>query len=150
MSRYTANSKYREEQKWRCRERARQSDAWIRYITRAGPHMVARNAKLPPDEKAKRMLVQAARSRAQRRQMDFDLDVTRIHWPTHCPVFETAFNYGAPHKKGEGPSLDRLDNSKGYTLDNIAVISLRANTLKNNATADELEKVLVYCRNGIW
>jgi len=37
------------------------------------------------------------------------------------------------------PSIDRKDSKKGYTPDNIWVISNRANTLKNDATIQELE-----------
>jgi hypothetical protein len=36
------------------------------------------------------------------------------------------------------PSIDRIDNNKGYTKDNIMVISRRANILKKDATFDEL------------
>ena len=39
------------------------------------------------------------------------------------------------------PSIDRIDPSKGYTKDNVWVISRRANTIKSNATVDEVEKV---------
>jgi hypothetical protein len=39
------------------------------------------------------------------------------------------------------PSIDRIDNNGGYTVDNIAVISWRANRLKNNATSDELRQI---------
>jgi hypothetical protein len=36
------------------------------------------------------------------------------------------------------PSLDRVDNSKGYTKDNVWVISQLANKMKNNASLDQL------------
>lgn len=35
-------------------------------------------------------------------------------------------------------SLDRLDSSRGYTPDNVWVISWRANQIKSNATLSEL------------
>lgn len=36
------------------------------------------------------------------------------------------------------PSLDRIDNTKGYTPDNIWVISQRANAMKSAASDEEL------------
>jgi hypothetical protein len=45
------------------------------------------------------------------------------------------------------PSIDRVDSSKGYTKDNIQVISHRANNLKNNATLEELRKLVTYVEN---
>lgn len=55
--------------------------------------------------------------------------------PELCPVF------GTPMDK---PSLDRKDNSKGYTRDNVRVISDRANRLKNNGTLEELKAIVAY------
>ena len=42
------------------------------------------------------------------------------------------------------PSLDRIDNSKGYVPGNIAVISMRANMIKNNASLVELKAIVAY------
>jgi hypothetical protein len=41
-------------------------------------------------------------------------------------------------------SVDRFDNSKGYTRENVRVISNRANLLKKDADAGELRAVLTY------
>ena len=43
-------------------------------------------------------------------------------------------------------SLDRADNSRGYVKGNVVVISWRANDLKSNGSADELEAVAAYSR----
>jgi hypothetical protein len=41
-------------------------------------------------------------------------------------------------------TLDRVDSTKGYTRDNVAFVSHRANRLKNNATAEELQAIIAY------
>lgn len=75
--------------------------------------------------------------RAKRKGLEFAIDVSDIKIPETCPVL------GIPM---DCPSLDRIRNEDGYTLDNICVISKRANTLKNNATVEELEAVIAYMR----
>ena len=41
----------------------------------------------------------------------------------------------------DSPSLDKIIPSLGYVKDNIWVISYRANTIKNNCTFEEIEKL---------
>lgn len=38
-------------------------------------------------------------------------------------------------------SIDKLNPKGGYTPDNSAVICLRCNTIKSNATPDELRRI---------
>jgi len=38
--------------------------------------------------------------------------------------------------------LDRIDNNKGYIKDNVWVISRKANTIKNNASLEELKALV--------
>ena len=72
-----------------------------------------------------------------------DLEPDDIKIPDHCPAL------GIPLDKRDAdhhPSLDRFDNSKGYTKDNVNVISFRANHLKNDATLDEIEKLYTWMK----
>ena len=61
----------------------------------------------------------------------------------YCPVLNIPLDRST---KDNVPTLDRLDNSKGYTKDNIVVISFKANRLKNNATVDDISKILYYMK----
>ena len=45
------------------------------------------------------------------------------------------------------PSLDRVDSSKGYTIDNVCVISWAANRDKNSLTVDKLLALAEYILN---
>jgi hypothetical protein len=56
--------------------------------------------------------------------------------PEVCPVFGTKLVVGGERKTS--PSIDRIDNTKGYVPGNVQVISHLANVMKNSATVEEL------------
>ena len=72
----------------------------------------------------------------------YDLDITTDYLisisPVNCPVFNKPLKYGGGEKTSLSASLDRIDSNKGYTVDNVQVISNMANMMKNAATDDEL------------
>lgn len=83
-----------------------------------------------------------AKRRARIKKIEFNIEVLDISMPKTCPVFkqyelkkETS-ETGGP--KPWSPSLDRIDNTKGYIKGNVQVISNKANTMKGNATPEEL------------
>ncbi len=57
---------------------------------------------------------------------------------TICPYLNIPINYNNNVASFDSPSLDRIDNSKGYTKDNIQVISHLANSMKSYATNEQL------------
>lgn len=93
----------------------------------------------------KHLLVALARYRARRKGMAFDLRVEDISWPQNCPALGIVLNYAARGRYcAASPTLDRVDNEKGYVAGNVRVISFRANAIKSNATAEELRLVAKY------
>lgn len=83
--------------------------------------------------------------RAKKLGIPFNLEVTDITVPSTCPVLGIEIFCVSRNRKGGGPnspSLDRIEPHKGYTKGNVRVISNRANTLKLNASVEELELVL--------
>ena len=91
------------------------------------------------DTPQEKRLWNAAKSRAKRKGREFSIELSDIVIPAVCPVLGTPM---------VGPSLDRIDSGKGYVKGNVRVISKRANTLKNNATIEELELVLEDLKRG--
>lgn len=94
-------------------------------------------------------MLAGARARAKRKGLDFDLRVEDIQIPETCPVLglKLAFNRGFP--KPNSPTIDRVDNNRGYVKDNVRVISHRANAIKSNATLGELLSVYEYVLNEV-
>lgn len=90
-----------------------------------------------------------ARKRAKAKGLEFDLVKSDLSIPDVCPVLGIPLAVASKRSAGS-PSLDRIDNTKGYSKENVCVISLRANTLKNDATIDELEKITNYMKEKLW
>lgn len=89
-------------------------------------------------------IVKQARKRARQLGLEFDLKDSDLKIPTHCPVLglELKSNSGSGAK--DSYSIDRIDNTKGYTKDNVRVISFEANNLKGANTVETLDKIKRY------
>jgi len=99
-------------------------------------------------------MIYAARNRALMAGLDCTITKDDIVIPEICPVLGIPLfaRVGAGRSNRDqvenSPSLDRIDNSKGYVPGNIAVISMRANMIKNNATLDELKAIVAYIESS--
>lgn len=80
-----------------------------------------------------------AKSNSKDGGYDFNLEVEDIIIPTHCPFLNMELSFDVEDKNSYNYySIDRIDSSKGYVKGNIQIISRLANTMKNNATKDQL------------
>lgn len=93
-------------------------------------------------------MLQGARKRAERKGIEFSLVKADIVIPEICPVLGIKITNRFQRKKEgfafDSPSIDRKDNSKGYTKENIRIVSARANNLKNNGTLEEFKAIVRY------
>jgi len=85
-------------------------------------------------------LLALARARARRKGQQFTLSRSDIVVPTRCPALGVDLKWGTKY----APSLDRLDNDRGYTPDNVVVVSAHANRIRNRYSSAELIRVAEY------
>lgn len=98
------------------------------------------------------MLLNASKQRARANDIEHTLTLTDIKelYPADgkCPVFGTTLQFNKAGFRDSSPSLDKIDPNKGYTKDNVQVLSWRANKLKSDASIQELELLLSFMKQG--
>jgi hypothetical protein len=89
-----------------------------------------------------KILLDAAKARASKGGLPFTITREDIVVPAHCPVFgfplvvKEASRYRG--HSFNSPSVDRIIPRLGYVPGNIMVMSILANTMKQNATPEQL------------
>lgn len=84
---------------------------------------------------------------AKKRGIVFTLTKVDFHtlsYPVTCPILGIPLQHNIGKPLDNSYSIDRIDSTKGYEIDNIIVISYRANVLKNNANLDELTRIVEF------
>jgi hypothetical protein len=83
-----------------------------------------------------------AKASAKKRSLKFSITLQDIVIPKYCPILGIKLQMGkGKENRGSAPSLDRINNSKGYVPGNVEVISFRANRIKNDASKEEIQKL---------
>lgn len=96
-----------------------------------------------------KVLVTDSRRRAKQLGVDHDLDLNYLLeiLSERCPYLGVKFHWEATIGLGcrsahpNSPSIDRIDSAKGYIKGNVAIVSHRANTIKNDASEQELFRI---------
>ncbi len=92
-------------------------------------------------------LLTSAKVRAKKKRLKFDLTIewARARWTGRCemtnlPFAATNRQRGGGKKGGTAfsPSIDRIDNTRGYTQDNCWFVLLAINAAKRENTIDDL------------
>ena len=98
------------------------------------------------------MLINASKQRAKNKDREHNISVEDIKkiFPEDgcCPIFGMKLEFNSAGFRENSPSIDRIDSTKGYTPDNIQIISWKANRIKGYASIQELEMLLAYLTQG--
>jgi hypothetical protein len=95
-------------------------------------------------------MIRRAKCRAIQEGFSFDIGVDDLlPLPKVCPVFGVPLRPSTGSQDPWAYSLDRIDNSKGYVRGNVAVISYKANRLKNDGSAEEHEIIAAWMRRAL-
>ena len=92
-----------------------------------------------------------ARDRAYNKNIPFDIELEDIIIPDLCPILNIPLVKNEKCADRDSATLDRIIPNLGYTKNNIRVISRLANTMKQDASFDELKlfskNILLYIKN---
>jgi len=84
----------------------------------------------------KKILI-AARHRAKKEKIPFNITIEDIVIPKICPYLGIPILKNRKKITDNSPSLDRIVSKSGYIKGNVEIISNRANTGKSNLSAKE-------------
>ncbi|BBA65605.1 hypothetical protein [Xanthomonas phage XacN1] len=91
-----------------------------------------------------KLLWSQLKASAAKRGIPFELtptDIDEIGIPITCPILGIPLYFHREKVQDNSISFDRIDSTKGYSLDNVIVVSYRANRLKSDASLDELRRI---------
>ena len=85
-------------------------------------------------------LLWGAKKRSKDQSLPFDIEESDIIIPTHCPYLKIELTTTATRgsQRTSVYSLDKIVPQLGYVKGNVEVISHLANTMKSNATKEQL------------
>lgn len=109
--------------------------------------IMRRNSKARYANDRRKSLFEGAKRRAKLQGLPFSIRIDDIVIPEICPVLGIPICVGLPPNSPNLPSLDKFIPELGYVPGNIFVISLRANSLKRDATLKELLSVCEWMSN---
>lgn len=97
-------------------------------------------------ENYNKIILSAAKQRAKKKQLPFNITVEDIIVPTYCPLLGIEIKNSIPGegRKNNSPTLDRIIPELGYIKGNVWVISWKANRIKSNVPRTQLEQ---FCKN---
>ena len=88
----------------------------------------------------------AARKRARDKKLPFNLDIEYLQsiYIETCPILEIPLNWAGGPRTDNTPALDKIIPELGYVKGNVRFISTKANSMKTDAT---IEQLLTFAKN---
>jgi hypothetical protein len=155
FSLFNTNNARKDKLSSHCKECDRISQERIRkknYQQRLKQDRKYREQKKKSFDQRLQALLNSSKQRATLKKLEHDITLQDVKelYPIDgcCPVFGFKLEFGNAGFREHSPSIDRIDSSKGYTKDNIQILSWKANRIKGYATVEDLEAVLAYLKQG--
>ena len=95
----------------------------------------------------KKALLRAAKARAKKKNIPFNITIEDFVLPEKCPLLEIPLTVGYGSSQENSYSLDKIIPELGYVKGNVWVISNKANMIKNNASLNELQLLVKNLEN---
>lgn len=92
------------------------------------------------DRNPEKQVFRSAKNNAKEKDIEFSISIEDINIPEACPLLNILMFFD-PYQgvNPNTPTLDRIDNTKGYVAGNVWVISKMANFMKRDASIEELK-----------
>lgn len=116
----------------------------------AARYYAIRRASIEADRGAE--MLRNSRKSAKQRGIQHSITAADISFGENCPCCGIEFDPKVSTIRTNDtacPSLDRLDNTKGYVPGNVHVICLRCNWVKGGATLREIRNVVAYMESHL-
>lgn len=86
-------------------------------------------------------LLKLAKQRCKKSEVPCTITKEDIIIPEFCPILGLKLEFGEMENRDNSPSLDRIIPKLGYVPGNVAVISFKANRIKNHGSSEEHRRI---------
>jgi hypothetical protein len=105
----------------------------------ANPEKCREASRISREKNVVSRLLKCSKENAKTTGKEHSITKEDIIIPEYCPYFGIKLtNILGQGRLDTNPSIDRIDNTKGYTKGNVQIISWKANRFKSNLTEEEL------------
>ena len=106
--------------------------------------------ELDPVKYSCKQMAASAKKRSTALGLDYNISTSYLIEisPVICPILGVEIKYGGGDRDHNSASIDRVDSSKGYTKDNVQIVSLLANLMKSNANVMQMRKFAKWVINS--
>lgn len=94
-------------------------------------------------------MLSSARGRAKKLNIPFSISVDDVVFTPICPVLGIELDWLSSKCHEASPSLDRFIPSAGYVPGNVNVISHKANSIKRDASLEDLLAIVDWVRQHV-
>ena len=132
----------------KCSETKNVSEFNLNRASKDGRECKSNYARFSKENNTLGIMLRGTKSRAKAKNLDFNITKSDIHLPNKCPILGIELHIGKGKSTPNSPTIDRIDSSKGYIKGNVQIISHRANTMKSDATLDEIRLLCTYMEDN--